>query len=102
MMSLSKICRRERGTSLESAELGAALYVPPQAVLNGSVDVIQLLNAIPREAVRRMQETIAAHAHVLVYGMGERGVAADAVDRLLQVLKDEATRTPTVATSYGG
>jgi hypothetical protein len=73
---------------------GASVRLPAQAATNGSVDVIRVLNAIPPGEVRKMQETIAANAHVLVYGTGQRGVVGDAVDRLLHVLRHHAVDCP--------
>ena len=61
----------------------ASVRVPPDKLLNGGLDVIQLLSDIPSARVREMQRTIATHAHRLVYGLGARGVPGDAIDTLL-------------------
>ena len=45
-----------------------ALYLPIEAVLNGSLDVFNTLRKVPLERVEHMQRSIAANAHRLVYG----------------------------------
>lgn len=65
------------------------MHVDADAVRNGSLNVIDLLAAVPRERVAAMQATIAQHGHRVVYGMG-KGVKGDAIDRLLEVLQSIA------------
>lgn len=62
----------------------ASVRVPLEGALDGTVDVIQLLQSIPPSRVRQMQQTIATHGHRLVYGIGS--YPGDAVDIILQTL----------------
>ena len=60
--------------------------VDAQSALDGTVNVLDTLVRIPPPVVARMQQTLAAEGHRLVYGYGRRGVRDDAIDRLLEVL----------------
>ena len=64
----------------------ASVRVDAQSALDGTVDVLDTLVRIPPPVVARMQQTLAAEGHRLVYGYGRRGVRDDAIDRLLEVL----------------
>lgn len=58
------------------------------SVLNGSVDVKEVLEAIPAERVKQMQATIASNAHKIHYGALD--TADDALELLLHALVDYA------------
>jgi len=54
------------------------VYVPHEAVLNGSTDVFALLASITPARVAQMQSTIARHARRLVYGLPSIPLRRDA------------------------
>ncbi len=62
----------------------ASVRVPLQGALDGTIDVIEYLQAIPEERVQAMQTTLAMHAHKLVYGVG--AYPGDAIDTMLAAL----------------
>lgn len=47
----------------------SSIYIPAEDVLTGRVNVVDVLQAIPAQRVRRMQRAIALHAHRVVYGL---------------------------------
>ena len=65
----------------------ATIRVPPDDLLQDRIDLIRFLHSIDPQTVRRMQTTIAEHAHQLHYSIGSPGPRGDAVTRLEEVLK---------------
>ncbi|KOO53566.1 galactosyltransferase-like protein [Chrysochromulina tobinii] len=62
----------------------ASVRVPLEAALDGSVDVIEYLQAVPEARIRAMQSMLAAHAHTLLYGIGP--YSGDAIETMLAAL----------------
>lgn len=62
----------------------ATIRIDPSDVLTRHLNVIDQLRSVPPEQVRAMQETIAAHAHRLVYGIGR--FQGDAIETLFDEL----------------
>ena len=63
------------------------MLLPHEAVLNGSLNVMEVLAAIPRERVERMRATIRRNAHRLQYTLHTAPVEGDALDVLLARLR---------------
>ena len=62
----------------------ATVRVAREDVLRPGFDLIGMLRGLPAERVRGMQQSIAANAHRLMYGIGT--YPGDAVETLLRVL----------------
>jgi hypothetical protein len=67
----------------------SSVTLDPQRVLNGGLDVLEHLRAIPAERVRHMQRTIAQNAHRMHYGLDD--TPGDALELLLRALADGAS-----------
>lgn len=65
----------------------ATIRVPPDDLLEDRIDLIRFLKSIDSQTVRRLQTTIAEHAHTLHYSINGVGSRGDAVTRLERVLK---------------
>lgn len=62
----------------------ASVRVPLKAALDGSMDVIEYLQAMPEARIRAMQSMLGAHAHTLLYGIGP--YSGDAIETMLSAL----------------
>lgn len=60
------------------------MRVPLKAALDGSMDVIEYLQAMPEARIRAMQSMLGAHAHTLLYGIGP--YSGDAIETMLSAL----------------
>ena len=59
----------------------ATVLLPMDAVLNGSLDVLAALSAIPKRRVARMQQVLRRNAHRLHYALvGSPDAAGDALE----------------------
>ena len=59
----------------------ATVRLPMDAVLNGTLDVLAALRAIPQRRIARMQQVLRANAHRLHYALvGARDAAGDALE----------------------
>lgn len=59
----------------------ATVLLPGEAVLNGSLNVLDALRAIPRRRISRMQQVLRQNAHRLHYGLvGSSDAAGDALE----------------------
>ena len=68
----------------------ATVLLPAGAVLNGSLDVLSELRAIPPSRVARMQEALRHHAHKLHYAfVGSSDATGDALEISLERLGAE-------------
>ena len=68
-------------------------------VLDGNIDVREVLEAIPTARVRRMQQSIARYAHRMHYGVGD--TPGDALEVLLNELSDRANDADSGTTARG-
>ena len=62
----------------------STVVVRPEAVLEGGIDVIEMLASIPTEQVVAMQQSIAKNAHRLAFLHERQYDGDDAIDVLLK------------------
>lgn len=62
----------------------SSVLLPHEAVLNGSLNVLEALAAIPQQRVARMQAAIERSAHRLQYSLHTAAVEGDALEVLLE------------------
>ena len=68
----------------------ATVLLPMEAVLNGSLDVVETLRAIPARRVARMQQVLRRNAHRLHYArVGSRDATGDALEIALAHLAQD-------------
>ena len=65
----------------------SSILLPHDAVLNGSLDVLEALATIPQQRVAQMQATIRQFAHRLQYSLHTSVVEGDALEILLKNLR---------------
>jgi len=76
----------------------ASVRVPLARALDGSIDVLRLLQDIPQQKVHSMRAVLAENAHRFVYGVGP--YPGDAIDTMLNALSVGLSPSRTAAATW--